>query len=167
MAYRVYKSRAEMTEAGWRFSSEPQITQCRNCHAPVEWSRSPRDRNVPLNAGTCVVHFESCGSRLPALPAPAPQQLTAPMPPVPGAELIVALHALGMSIDALTRQLAVRQPQQAATAPASAPPPAPPAPPRATTDYQRPAASPPRGTQTPARPAPGSSRTGDGVRDVF
>ena len=114
--YKHYSSRAAMTRDGWTFSSEPKVASCRECGADVEWCQTPRGKNVPINAHTCVIHWETCersgsapaqtstGTAAPAraaAPSSVPQPQAQPQPQPSNAGSPGAL-ALKQSMDELT-----------------------------------------------------------------
>src|SRR5437868_12680761 len=58
--FREFTSRTQMEAAGWKISSSD--SECRNCGAQIYWSKSPRQKNVALDAGACTMHFRTCSN---------------------------------------------------------------------------------------------------------
>lgn len=58
--YREYRTRQEMVEHGWKIN--PLNSECRNCHAEITWSTSPRGKKVPLDVNSTELHFKSCSN---------------------------------------------------------------------------------------------------------
>jgi hypothetical protein len=119
--YKTYRNRREMAEAGWQFAAQPEIVQCRDCDSQIEWARSPRGKNVPVNANSCTVHFSTCGQSAPQnSPAPARPPAPPPPPAAPAAPaaLVEALRdhtAAIRELSSVIRQIPRRQ--QPATPP--------------------------------------------------
>ena len=93
--YKKWSSRAAMVSAGWFLPDPPEISQCRDCGQEVEWVKTRNQKNVPLDRGTCTVHFETCpGSPATAnrsQPAePARQETSANTVGLPAAQQLVA-----------------------------------------------------------------------------
>lgn len=105
MSYKTYATRGAMERDGWRFSDE--FANCRQCSRKIEWAKSPKGKNIPVDPGTTTIHFDSCSERSapqqPAQPsAPAPQ----PTPQSQGdraAALKDAMEDLTASVRELTR----------------------------------------------------------------
>jgi hypothetical protein len=83
--FREYTSRSEMERAGWKISSSD--SECRNCGQQITWSKSPRQKNVALDAGACTMHFRTCSTG----GAPASNQTSA-APPLRGNALATSMQ---------------------------------------------------------------------------
>jgi hypothetical protein len=110
--YKIYRNRREMAEAGWQFAAQPELVQCRDCDSQIEWARSPRGKNVPVNANSCTVHFSTCGQNAPLnssvrSPAPPPP---APAPTIVRPELVQAVRELALAINELRDTITQRAP---------------------------------------------------------
>jgi len=99
-SYKQHANRASMLKAGWAFPDPPEFGECRTCGQPVEWVRSPKGKNIPLDRGTCHVHFESCGK---PSTTPSPAGPPAGPPAAPAAQqLAAALTENTAAVKALT-----------------------------------------------------------------
>ncbi len=99
------QTQAGMMKKGWQFSDSD--SECRSCHKPITWAKSPDGRNVSFDPGTATYHVKGC-TGVPVRPAstvppPAARPTTERAPgPVPAAD---ARTPLQQSIDALTAEI--------------------------------------------------------------
>jgi hypothetical protein len=50
------KTEEELEAQGYKFKS---ASQCRSCHAPIEFWETPNGKMIPLN-DDCTAHFATC-----------------------------------------------------------------------------------------------------------
>jgi hypothetical protein len=115
MAFRAYRSRDQMTQAGWRFPSPEELSECNRCGARISWAKSPKGASVPMQPdGSPLVHFDVCrqpgnapaftANRTP--PSPALQSSPAAAYPIPiKPDLVQTLADLTLAVRALNAAL--------------------------------------------------------------
>lgn len=51
------KTDTELEAAGYAFESKDK---CRGCKADIEWWLTPKQKHIPLDAGTMEPHWSTC-----------------------------------------------------------------------------------------------------------
>lgn len=49
-----------LREAGYEPPAGNKPSHCTACNAEIEWWRTPKGKNIPLDAGTLVPHWSTC-----------------------------------------------------------------------------------------------------------
>lgn len=56
------KTKEELVERGYRFDGSGTCKGPR-CGARIDWYKTPKGRNIPMNADTATPHWETCPDR--------------------------------------------------------------------------------------------------------
>lgn len=51
------KTDNDLVAQGYEFDNK---SKCRGCQADIEWWRTPKGKNIPLDAATLEVHWSTC-----------------------------------------------------------------------------------------------------------